>query len=225
MRIITLICLCIQIYSIGWSQPSLREQFQSITTEQQKISIQHTLNHYFDTHPDLEKRLIDPHYKIPNEMWSYGSQTYRNREVMLHLITSQVQAMTERNEIDSIKEVFDERYGIGSKSHKDKGAINNPLSFFGHPIQKEILGQNSRRKSLQVYHAFRLTIKNELIQFSRNQSLEWHLQDDEKKLQDTLNYLKTQHPQEAIELKRRLEEYDIKLESLLRKAFTSHLLS
>ena len=90
-------------------------------------------------------------------------------------------------------------------------------------MQAEILGQNSRRKSLQVYHAFRRTIKNQLIRYGRNQPLEWHLQTAGEKLRDSLEHLDTAFPAATKELREKLKTHNLDLETLLRRAITAEL--
>lgn len=175
--------------------------------------------------PELEQRLLDPAHKISGEPWSYGTQTYCNRAVLLHLIAIQIKAMAECGAIKDPQQIFDSEYGIGSKNHKDKGTINNPLSFWGHPVQSEILGQRSKFKALKVYHAFRLTIKNELIHFARQQPLEWHQHLPQQKLADILDFLKQSHPEATQDLRQKLVSYNLTLEVLLQRALETHLLS
>lgn len=175
--------------------------------------------------PELEQRLLDPTHKISGKPWSYGTQTYCNRAVLLHLIAIQIKAMAEYGAIKDPQQIFDSEYGIGSKNHKDKGTINNPLSFWGHPVQSEILGQRSKFKALKVYHAFRLTIKNELIHFARQQPLEWHQSLPQQKLADILAFLKQHHTAASQELRQRLADYQLTLETLLQRALETNLLS
>lgn len=183
------------------------------------------LEDHLSTHLDLKKRLLESDYQIPEQTWSYGTQHYRNHEVMLHLIAQQIKAMAERGAIEHIETIFDPEYGIGSKNHKDKGTINNPLSFWGHPVQTEILGQRSKLKALAVYHAFRQTIKNDLIHYARHQPIEWHQQNNEKKLQATLEYLNQHHPEKTKALSKALHKNGLNLTTLLRRAIETNLLS
>lgn len=194
--------------------PALRER-SAYSIIQQKIKQQ----------PELEKRLTAPNHRIPDTDWSYGSQTYLNRDVMLHLIAMQIKAMADRGAIEDIETIFDPKYGIGSKSHKDKGTIKNPLSFWGHPTQTEILGQRSKWKALAVYHAFRKTIKNDLIRYARTQALEWHLQPTQQKLDDIMNFLEQNQAAATKQLRQDLIKYKLPLETLIERALMTHLLS
>tara|TARA_B110000285_G_scaffold227930_1_gene290041 strand:- start:4304 stop:4987 length:684 start_codon:yes stop_codon:yes gene_type:complete len=180
---------------------------------------------YLSTHTELEARLLNPAHSSPSQTWSYNTQNYCNREVMRHLIALQIKAMAERGAIDHIETIFDPEYGIGSKNHKDKGTINNPISFWGHPIQIEILGQRSKLNALTVYHAFRQTIKNDLIRYARHQPIEWHKQDSKTKLQDTLEYLNQHHSEKTKALNKALHENGLNLPTLLKRAIETNLLS
>ena len=133
--------------------------------------------------------MLDPKHTVQAEDWGYHHQAYGSEATMLHLFSLQIKAMAERRSIKTEKEVVDPKYGIGSKRHKDKGTINNPLSFWGHPVQSEILGQQSRLEALNIYHIFRLTLKNELIRYGRHQPLEWHKLPNEMKLEATFEFL------------------------------------
>ena len=178
-----------------------------------------------ETHPEIQQRMLNPTHQPAGKNWAYHSQTYGSESTMLHLIAMQIKAMAERNAIQSTDDVLDPEFGIGSKNHKDKGTLNNPLSFFGHPVQQEILITNSKLRTLKVYHAFRRTIKNDLIRFARNQSLEWHQQHVDSKLKSTIEFLHTQHPHKTLQLRKQLQPFQLNLELLLRKAISSHLLS
>ena len=144
---------------------------------------------------------------------------------MLHLIARQIKRMAELREIKTIEQIIDPEHGIGSKDHKDKGTINDPLSFWGHPVQEEILGQRGRLKTLKVYHAFRTTIKNELIRFARHRPLEWHQLPTGQKLAETIQFLESEHAEATRRLRKELADYDLNLETLLRRAIESNLLS
>jgi hypothetical protein len=187
-------------------------------------ALAYTIN-LLENHPEIKQRLLEPTHLALGEDWAYHSQTYGSESTMLHLVALQIKAMAERNAIQSTEDVLDPEFGIGSKNHKDKGTINNPLSWFGHPVQQEILITNSKLKTLKVYHAFRRTIKNDLIHFARNQSLEWHQQNVDIKLKSTLYFLRTQHPHKTLKLRKQLKKHQLDLELLLRKALSSHLLS
>ena len=178
-----------------------------------------------ESYPEIQRRMLDPTHQPPGTDWAYYSQTYSCEPTMLHLIALQIKAMAERNAIQSTEDILDPKFGLGSKNHKDKGTLNNPLSFFGHPVQKEILATNSTLRTLKVYHAFRRTIKNDLIRFARNQSLEWHQQHIDHKVKSTLAFLHTEHPRRTLELRKTLRAFQLDLELLLRKALSSHLLS
>ena len=167
--------------------------------------------------------MLDSTYQAPHQKWAYHSQTYGSKPTMRHLLARQVKAMAERHQIQSDADILDPEFGIGSKNHKDKGTINNPLAWFGHPVQKEILKTNSKFRTLKVYHAFRQTIKNDLIHFARHQSVEWHQQDVDVKLAATMAFLLSAHPRKTLELRNRLEQYQIELEQLLYKAIASNL--
>lgn len=177
------------------------------------------------SHPEIQRRMLDPSYQPPNQKWAYANQSYGSQATMLHLIALQVKAMAEQNEIHSPDDILHPDWGIGSKKHKDKGTIKNPLSFFGHPVQKEVLNTNSKIRTLKVYHAFRRTIKNELIHFARNQPLKWHQQNLDIKLKSTMRFLQTEHPKKTLQLRDQLKKYQIVLELLLHKALSSNLLS
>ena len=176
-------------------------------------------------YPELQKRMLTPDYRSPGKEWEYGSQTYASPAVMEHLIALQIKAMAERHKIRSKKDIIHPKHGIGSKNHKDKGTINNPLSFFGHPVQEEILATNSRLKTLRVYHAFRKTIKNDLIRFARHQNLEWHQQSTAEKLSAILSFLEEQLPAKTKQLRDQLKDYDLELEQLIQTAIETNLLS
>ena len=179
---------------------------------------------YLQQHPELKKRLRDPEYVVEGKSWGYFDQCYGSDATMRHLIALQIKAMAERQELDSIAEAFDEDDGIGSKSHKDKGTINNVFSFWGHPVRDEIL-VSSKASTLHVYNVFRNTIKNELKRFLRQQSLDWHLQDTTTKTQQTIIFLDQRHPQKVKSLQRQLAEINLDLETLIRRGFETNLLS
>lgn len=189
-----------------------------------KDALAYTIN-LLENHPEIQQRMLIPTHLALGKDWGYHSQTYGSESTMLHLIALQIKAMAERNVIQSTEDILDPEFGIGSKNHKDKGTINNPLSFSGHPVQKEILKTNSKLRTLKVYHAFRRTIKNDLIRFARNQSLEWHQQNVDIKLKSTMEFLRTEHPQKTLELRKQLQKYQLDLELLLSKAISCHLLS
>ena len=178
-----------------------------------------------EKNPQIQQRMLDPTHQPTSMDWAYHSQTYSSESTMLHLVALQIKAMAERNAIQSTEDILDTKFGLGSKNHKDKGTLNNPLSFFGHPVQKEILVTNSALRTLKVYHAFRRTIKNDLIRFARNQSLEWHRQNVDSKVMSTITFLHTEHPHKTLELRKQLRAFQLDLELLLRKALSSHLLS
>jgi hypothetical protein len=177
------------------------------------------------SHPEIERRMLDPTHQAPDERWAYHNQTYGSKSTMLHLLARQIKAMAEGHYIESNDDILDPEFGIGSKNHKDKGTINNPLSWWGHPVQKEILKTDSKLRTLKVYHAFRKTIKNDLIHFARHQSIEWHQQDMDLKLEATMEFLHKEHPRKTLELRDQLEYYEIDLEQLLYDAIASNLLS
>ena len=179
---------------------------------------------YFEQNPDLKHRLLDPDWVVIDGGWGYHDQGYGSEETMYHLIALQVKAMAERQEIDDMDDVFDEDYGIGSKSHKDKGTINNVFSIWGHPVRSEVLADKNV-SALTVYNMFRKTIKNELKAFSRQQSLAWHLQDNVEKTRQTLAYLYQYHSQNTKRLERELEALNIRLPALIKRATQSNLLS
>jgi len=176
-------------------------------------------------HPEIKRRMREPAYTVPGEDWGYYDQCYQSDEVMLHLLALQVKAMSERREIKSIDDLLDNTHGIGSKNHKDKGTINNPLSIWGHPVQTEILGKRSRLKALKVYHAFRKTLKNELIRYGRSQSLEWHYLPKSERLEQTLDFLERAYPSKTKALQEALEDMNMELPKLLQAALTTHLIS
>lgn len=181
--------------------------------------------HILEERPELKKRMLDRSYSIETEEWGYHSQVYGDESIMYHLLALQVKAMAERGAIKDLDEVLHPKYGIGSKYHKDKGTIGNPFSIWGHPVQTEILGQRSRLKALRVYHAFRKTIKNQLIHYGRNQSLEWHLQPLAAKKAATLEYLEAEFPEAVNQLETVLRDESISLSDLLEKALLTNLLS
>jgi hypothetical protein len=183
------------------------------------------LDTYLEENPEMQNRLLDRQHVIAGESWSYDSQVYASTPVMRHLIARQIKAMAERRAVRTVDAIFDSEYGIGSKSHKDKGAIGNPLSFWGHPFQTEIIGQRSKRKALRIYHAFRSTLKNQLIRYARSQSLDWHRQPTSEKLDATLRFLNDKHPAATNTLRDQLKQHDIELEGLLRRAISSDLIS
>jgi len=183
------------------------------------------LHGYLDSHPLLKQRLIDPSYLDSDQTWAYHTQTYLNLEVLSYLVSLQIKAMAERKEIRSLEDIFDTKYGIGSKSHKDKGTINNPLSLWGHPVQKEVLGRKSRLNTLRVYTALRETVKNDLIHYGRNQALGWHQKTTEQKLAETINYLEKHHSEKTSQLRKRLKMLNYDLETLIRKVIETHLIS
>jgi hypothetical protein len=178
-----------------------------------------------ESYPEIQRRMLDPTHRPPRTDWAYYSQTYSSESTMLHLIALQIKAMAEHNAIQSTEDILDPKFGLGSKNHKDKGTLKNPLSFFGHPVQKEVLATKSTLRTLKVYHAFRRTIKNDLIRFARNQSLEWHQQHIDQRVKATLEFLYTEHPRRTLELRKKLRAFQLDLEILLRKALSSHLLS
>jgi hypothetical protein len=177
------------------------------------------------SHPEIERRMLDPTYQTSDKKWAYHSQIYGSKSTMRHLLARQIKAMAERHQIQSADEILDPEFGIGSKNHKDKGTINNPLSWWGHPVQKEILKTNSKLRTLRVYHSFRQTIKNDLIHFARHQSLEWHQQAVDVKLKATMEFLNKENPRKTLELRDQLQKYQINLEQLLYTAIASNLLS
>lgn len=176
-------------------------------------------------HPELKRRMLDPTWTVPGEDWGYYSQTYGNESVMSHLIALQIKAMAEAGDLKTYDQLTDSTYGIGSKSHKDKGTINNPLSFWGHPVQSQILQTRSRLQTLKVYHTFRKTIKNELIQYARHRPLEWHLKTNSDKQKEIIEFLDTKHAEATQQLRDELQETVLNLEELILRALESHLLS
>jgi len=90
-------------------------------------ALAYTIN-LLENHPEIKQRLLEPTHLTLGEDWAYQSQTYGSESTMLHLIALQIKAMAERNAIQSTEDVLDPEFGIGSKNHKDKGTINNPLS-------------------------------------------------------------------------------------------------
>lgn len=178
-----------------------------------------------EKYPNLKQRMLDPTYLVPSKEWGYHTQTYKSEAVMQHLLAIQIKAMADSGDIRNWDDLTDTEHGIGSKDHKDKGTLKNPLSIWGHPVQTEILGQKSRLRALKVYHAFRTTIKNDLIRYARNQDLEWHLQSLEDRLQAVLSFLNSEHRLSTLELRNFLIENKLELKALLRKALETNLLS
>ncbi|MEM8867196.1 MAG: hypothetical protein AAGC73_02905 [Verrucomicrobiota bacterium] len=185
----------------------------------------HLLQDQLRADSDLEQRLLDPEYTVPREDWGYRDQHYRSAALMHYLIAKQIKAMAETGKIKKVTQLFDPEYGIGSKNHKDKGTIGNVFSFWGHPVQKEILGGGSRLKTLKVYTAFRITLKNELIRYARSRPLHWHQQSTTSKLQEVKAFLKNKYPEKTHSLREQLKALDYNLDTLLRRAIASNLIS
>ena len=90
---------------------------------------------YLSRHAALGVRMLDPEVTVGSkrskrgrpgrrdEAWGYYDQCYGSSEVMRHLIAVQIKAMAELEAIESLDDVFNVHYGIGSKFHKDKGTI------------------------------------------------------------------------------------------------------
>jgi len=182
------------------------------------------LGDYLLSHPEMKQRLMDENYIIAGENWSYRDQVYKDEQTLRHLIALQIKAMAERNEITTMNEAFSKRYGIGSKFHKDKGAINNIFSIWGHPVRKEIL-QGGSSATRHVYALFRDSIKNQLIRFLRSQPLEWHLMDAQVRTQAILAWLNKHYPVKTKKLEAELQEINLSLELLIQRTLSSHLLS
>lgn len=177
--------------------------------------------------PKLERRLLDADMPVENdggETWGYLDQAYANRNIMRHLVANQIKAMAEAGELSSIEEAFNEDVGIGSKYHKDKGTIGDVFSFWGHPVQEKVLG-GGKFKALEVYHAFRKTIKNKLKSYLRSQPVSWHRQTVSKRTRAIMKYLKRHHVDSTTRLKRQLKKKNMTLRALIQRALKSNLLS
>ena len=178
----------------------------------------------FSEHPELKMRLLDPKSTVAGKKWGYFDQAYEHEETMLHVVSLQVKAMVEREEVKSTDQLFDDEFGIGSKFHKDKGTINNIFSLWGHPVRTELL-QGSSKNTHYVYEQFRLTIKNDLVRFVRGQSLDWHLQSDVEKKKQTLEFLEKNVPEATLRLNQQLLEINLSLELLIDRVLVTNLLS
>lgn len=176
-------------------------------------------------HPAIKQRMCTPEYAHAQYGWSYGSQVYGSEATMLHLIALQIKSMAEAQAIHSESDLLDPQYGIGSKNHKDKGCINNPLAVLGHPIQQALFERSNPLTLHSLYHAFRKSIKNPLIRFARQQSLKWHQQSSAARLQAVISFLKTQYPLKTQQFEAALAEHKIELAALLARAINCKLLS
>ena len=187
-------------------------------------SVYKKLEEHLKQNPEVFHRLTDPTYTVPRKDWGYHDQYYPDHETMMHLISLQIKKMIELEEITQWSQVFDPKYGIGSKNHKDKGTINNVFSLFGHPVRDNIL-QGSDASTLTVYHIFRKTIKNELKSFARSRPLEWHLKSTKIKTEKTLEFLFKNQPEKTKKIQKDLLEINLSLEVLVYRALESDLLS
>ena len=181
------------------------------------------LDNYFFKHPELVEKMLNASI-ADDDTWGYYDQCYGTRVVMRHLIASQIKAMAELKKIKSINDIFDGRYGVGSKFHKDKGTIGNIFSIWGHPVRKYIL-QGGRSSTRKVYDAFRLTLKNELKGYVRKQSVEWHMMPADKRLDETLKYLNAEFPEKTNLLRTKLKSLGLDLKTLIRRTIETNLLS
>lgn len=182
------------------------------------------LSLHFEQHPELIDRLTSPTDLIPGQNWGYLDQYYPNKETMLHLMAKQIKTMIEMGEIKKWKQVFDPKYGIGSKNHKDKGTLNNVFSVFGHPV-REIILQGSQVSTLTVYNLFRKSIKNELKAFARSRTVAWHFLKTNIKTKETMNYLLKNYPKKTNQIEADLKKIGLSLETLISRALNSNLLS
>ena len=94
-------------------------------------------------------------YRYAHTVWVELWQPRHGSEAtMLHLIALQIKSMAEAQAIHSETDLLDPQYGIGSKNHKDKGCINNPLAVLGHPIQQALFNRSNPLTLHSLYHAF-----------------------------------------------------------------------